>query len=731
MLWKKRWFVLSEYCLYYYKGPEEERVSGSILLPSYKISPVSKEDGIHRKFAFKAEHQNMRTYYFAAETKDTMIQWMNALSLASIMQQETDFAPARPHHLGVTPGAAMASKIGGQIHQQQQQRSNLVHNHPPAIHQMYSPNGNAYQYSPNSAHNNQQGGGGGIQPLYANAPPKPRRMNTSRDQSPSPDRGHHGFHEQDQQQSEMVVGRYHQPLTDVHQAHIIGDEIPPSYRQRPPQERRTPEAYGRMVTNTRMRQPGRLDYEDVYNQNPQQQQQLLQKVNNTDPRRMQQQQPLMSPNNNSANNFPPYRGPPQYQPQFNNNNNNVRRPHSADFLEVDNNMVPQSQTLTSPNPTATATPNVRRHHQPRKSQQPPRPKSSIEQRHNFDDYENQFVHDQMAPMIRSQSRAAGPYDNHNNHNHGLDPRMMFPAARHTPMQQQQQPPPQANQYPPPNFPMPSPHDSQIDLTGEEVSRYFPTPSPRKLHQQQQQQQLHHHPTAYQNIPHHHQHQMIVMNQQHHQQFLQSTPRGQGPAAPGFHGRAESVTPMVAAASGLLDEVGEFKRSASARLARNKRNHPEIFGHLGQNSSGLGDDGRRKDQREESMKRLLEWKQRMLQSPLTRKSSRNASRTQTPTNSDSPVPSFQHQHNSLDSSQNNNSMTRQITRPNDFTKQGEAAAAPGPTPTRRVSRKGSGASRSSRSRSSPRISNRPHTSSSDDGRNRKQSVTLMSKTLSID
>ena len=45
------------------------------------------------------------------------------------------------------------------------------------------------------------------------------------------------------------------------------------------------------------------------------------------------------------------------------------------------------------------------------------------------------------------------------------------------------------------------------------------------------------------------------------------------------------------------------------------------------------------QREESMKRLLEWKQRMLQSPLTRKSSRNASRTQTPTNSDSPVPSL--------------------------------------------------------------------------------------------
>ena len=27
------------------------------MLPSYKISPVNKEDGIYRKFAFKAEHQ--------------------------------------------------------------------------------------------------------------------------------------------------------------------------------------------------------------------------------------------------------------------------------------------------------------------------------------------------------------------------------------------------------------------------------------------------------------------------------------------------------------------------------------------------------------------------------------------------------------------------------------------------------------------------------------------------
>lgn len=68
-------------------GPEEEKLLGSILLPSYKISPCSTEDRVYRKFAFKAEHTNMRTYYFAADTRELMVQWMNALSLASILQE--------------------------------------------------------------------------------------------------------------------------------------------------------------------------------------------------------------------------------------------------------------------------------------------------------------------------------------------------------------------------------------------------------------------------------------------------------------------------------------------------------------------------------------------------------------------------------------------------------------------------------------------------------------------
>lgn len=80
-------FLLSGICFINSPGPEEEKLLGSILLPSYKISPCLTEDRVYRKFAFKAEHTNMRTYYFAADTRELMVQWMNALSLASILQE--------------------------------------------------------------------------------------------------------------------------------------------------------------------------------------------------------------------------------------------------------------------------------------------------------------------------------------------------------------------------------------------------------------------------------------------------------------------------------------------------------------------------------------------------------------------------------------------------------------------------------------------------------------------
>ena len=90
-----------------------------------------------------------------------------------------------------------------------------------------------------------------------------------------------------------------------------------------------------------------------------------------------------------------------------------------------------------------------------------------------------------------------------------------------------------------------------------------------------------------------------------------------------------------------------------------------------------------------MKRLLEWKQRMLQSPLTRKSSRNASRTQTPTNSDSPVPSI-----------HNDDIRKKVLEELQYTEPSTPTLQP--SKEKRLSRKTSSGSRSSRSRSCPRI-----------------------------
>ncbi|XP_078530166.1 pleckstrin homology domain-containing family A member 5 isoform X7 [Lissotriton helveticus] len=87
-LWKKRWFVLSDLCLFYYRDEKEEGILGSILLPSFKISLLSTEDHINRKYAFKATHPNMRTYYFCTDTVKEMELWMKAMTDAALVQTE-------------------------------------------------------------------------------------------------------------------------------------------------------------------------------------------------------------------------------------------------------------------------------------------------------------------------------------------------------------------------------------------------------------------------------------------------------------------------------------------------------------------------------------------------------------------------------------------------------------------------------------------------------------------
>ncbi|CAG4959818.1 unnamed protein product [Colias eurytheme] len=89
-VWRKRWFVLSEYCLFYYKSQDEEKLLGSVLLPSYKVSACTSEDKVMRKFAFKLEHANMRTYVLAALDQESMLKWVKALTMAALMQNYID-----------------------------------------------------------------------------------------------------------------------------------------------------------------------------------------------------------------------------------------------------------------------------------------------------------------------------------------------------------------------------------------------------------------------------------------------------------------------------------------------------------------------------------------------------------------------------------------------------------------------------------------------------------------
>lgn len=87
-LWKKRWFVLSDMCLFYYRDEKEDSILGSILLPSFHVSMLSVDDHISRKYAFKATHPNMRTYYFCTDTAKEMESWMKVMTDAALVHSE-------------------------------------------------------------------------------------------------------------------------------------------------------------------------------------------------------------------------------------------------------------------------------------------------------------------------------------------------------------------------------------------------------------------------------------------------------------------------------------------------------------------------------------------------------------------------------------------------------------------------------------------------------------------
>ncbi|KAM6970166.1 connector enhancer of kinase suppressor of ras 2 [Aplochiton taeniatus] len=78
--WKKYWFILKGTCLYWYMTEEDAKAEGFVSLPEFKVDRATE---CRRKFAFKALHPKIKSFYFAAENMDEMNRWLSRLSMAA------------------------------------------------------------------------------------------------------------------------------------------------------------------------------------------------------------------------------------------------------------------------------------------------------------------------------------------------------------------------------------------------------------------------------------------------------------------------------------------------------------------------------------------------------------------------------------------------------------------------------------------------------------------------
>ncbi|XP_041498262.1 connector enhancer of kinase suppressor of ras 2 isoform X3 [Microtus oregoni] len=93
--WKKYWFVLKDASLYWYINEEDEKAEGFISLPEFKIDRASE---CRKKYAFKACHPKIKSFYFAAEHLDDMNRWLNRINMMTAgyaererIKQEQDY----------------------------------------------------------------------------------------------------------------------------------------------------------------------------------------------------------------------------------------------------------------------------------------------------------------------------------------------------------------------------------------------------------------------------------------------------------------------------------------------------------------------------------------------------------------------------------------------------------------------------------------------------------------
>ncbi|XP_076546640.1 uncharacterized protein LOC117611843 isoform X3 [Osmia lignaria lignaria] len=756
MLWKKRWFVLSEYCLFYYKGPEEEKLLGSILLPSYKVTVCKPEDKVNRKFAFKAEHANMRTYHFAADSFESMNQWVNALTLATLLQdpnpglgeaavvieiagQQDGERSARPSvssissilnhsaddsdsgfhgfqsrddpshasnnnsspnsvntasfpnlsgsnsnsttnninnnntnnnvalvnsnnnvnevqpmvngwiqqqtpyiqastsqqqqqygQLMPSPQQLQQAMLHQHISHQNSQSAHQVHQHKHVVQQQQSQSHLASNVQTVQPMPRKFG-----QPIYANAPPKPRRLTDGSTEysTPSPDPDYRKSPVSpdvtvtskspmsDYDRNSMIYGtRMSQPSQQSLRTDKSGLNY--GYTGQVQTERRTPDTYGRSAAKPRSNHRGNGDYEEVYGA-PQLYQRPAGPVGYTKgaspapipiplyaQQHQQYQQQIHSPV--AASNVPIMRQPRAQPPP---------RPHSADFLEYEANRKPQQQLP----PQCEESLNQQR--------RPQRPKSSLDIVTPSDPANDGYFYSEE--RYAAQMRQSAVY------------------LHQTPQHHQQQ----RNQSLS-RATMPSKATGIRDGRSEDGRiATLPEASCTGLRRGQREHVHQQHVMPHQSLQRHTE---MNSNEAKMRRSLReksyepssremlshvedgTVPRriprdyessmGWGRSTTSHTSQGAHVGQPCHAAHGAArrwNEQQQFCRSASARLPRTR--HPAALDpdddDYGERSSEQDSrDGERKiQQREESMKRLLEWKQRMLQSPLTRKPSGSANR----------------------------------------------------------------------------------------------------------
>ncbi|XP_015121477.1 uncharacterized protein LOC107044193 isoform X2 [Diachasma alloeum] len=709
MLWKKRWFVLSEYCLFYYKGPEEEKLLGSILLPSYRVMVCKPEDKVNKKFAFKAEHANMRTYHFAADTRESMNQWVNALTLASLLQNPNPNAgePVAIELAGPADGDRSArpsvSSISSILNQSADDSDSGFHgfqsrddpsqsnnnSSPNSINTASFPNLSASNSNHGNVNNNSpeqgfeeshpqpmvngwmqppsqfsqpstsqhyghiqsprqpqhpqhpqhqammqqymrrqqmQAGPSNVQtvppmlrnfgqPVYANAPPKPRRLTDgSTDYStPSPDPD---FRKSPVQPGMRMTVK--SPTTEydrgntIYASRLAQQQNTPTlrtdksglnygYGQTQPAERRTPDTYGRSAQPRVTR--GNGDYEDVY-AGPQLYQRPAGPVGYTKgPAPVPISIPVYAVQGQVCPNAMAINGPVMRQQRV----QPPPRPHSADFLEYEATRRPSSQTTDQPGIQ----------HQQRR---PQRPKSSLD----------------VVPSSEITSPNGDGYF-YSEERYAAQMRQSAVYLHQTPLQHQQQRNQSLSRATTPSKSSPRVEDPNGPIGMNET--------PCAVHHPQREPVYRQHPMATQSL-------QRYADASSNEAMMRRSLRDRS-YEPSYrdtlvHGDSGTVprrvprdyeSPQTVANNRIVDvsygshsyhgehgsrrcSVQQFARSASARLPRTR--HPALDNtdedDYSDRTAGQGsrDGERRIQQREESMKRLLEWKQRMLQSPLTRK-----------------------------------------------------------------------------------------------------------------